>query len=147
MTTAEPHDAGTPAEPLRSLYERVATDPELRKRLADDPIGTLHAEGIEVNPELPVQVLQLPLKRSDESWLPITADGRQLLVLPVAGGDGELSTEQLADVSGGYQWGEFEFNVFSTLFPATAEDLANADRSYKDWENNPARLRRIGKLK
>jgi hypothetical protein len=136
MTNAEPGAADPRVEALRSVLDRAAGDADLRARLTADPAATLQAEGVDVDPDLPIQVLQLPLTRAAGSLLPVTADGRQLLVIPNEDADAELSDDELGDVAAGWGIGETLYNLWAKYLPPSADDLAQADRDLQRWRQH-----------
>jgi hypothetical protein len=88
--------------PLDSLRERAMTDADLRARLAADPVGTLHAAGVDLPADLPIRVIELPMTATrTDTPLAVSAAGEQLLVLPYLDEHDELSDDALVGATGG----------------------------------------------
>jgi hypothetical protein len=76
------------AEKMSQVYARAWTDDAYRQSLLADPASALRAQGV----ELPANVEVIAVENSDKVFN---------LVLPARQPEGELSDDQLEDVSGG----------------------------------------------
>ena len=78
-----------PAGQFGRLADLARTDPIVRERLVSDPEGALREAGLVVPPHVQVKLLEA------------TDDVRYLVLPPLVAPDGELSDEELAQISGG----------------------------------------------
>lgn len=95
------------AEKMSQVYARAWTDDAYRQSLLADPAAALRAEGI----ELPSGVEVVAVENSDQVFN---------LVLPAREAEGELSDDQLEDVSGGIVGMALIVSVLGVLGAATA---------------------------